>query len=60
MKDYQIRTDLALEATEEMKRVDTQQMRGIAIEEYDCLDEVHVTKVMIKTRNAAKSMGKPV
>lgn len=60
MKDYQIRTDLALEATEEMKRVDTHEMRGIAIEEYSCLDEVRVTKVMIKTKNAAKSMGKPV
>lgn len=60
MKDYRIRTDLALEVTEEMKRVDAERMRGILLEEYDCLDEFHVTKVMIKTRNAAKSMGKPV
>ncbi len=60
MKDYQIRTDLALEATEEMKRVDTHEMRGIVIEEYECLEEVRVTRVMIKTRNAAKSMGKPI
>ncbi|MBE5875433.1 MAG: GPR endopeptidase [Lachnospiraceae bacterium] len=60
MKDYQIRTDLALEATEEMKRADAEHMHGIAIEEYRCLEEVRVTKVMIKTRNAAKSMGKPV
>lgn len=60
MKDYQIRTDLALEATEEMKRVDAEQMRGILLEEYDCEEELHVTKVMIKTRNAAKSVGKPV
>ena len=60
MQQIQIRTDLALEATENMRKDTAGEMRGVVLEEYDCMEDVHVTRVMITSKNAAKSVGKPV
>lgn len=60
MQQFQIRTDLALEATESVRRQASGQMRGISIEEYDVMEDVHISKVVILSKNAAKSMGKPM
>lgn len=60
MLQFQVRTDLALEATESVRQQDCGQMRGVSIDEYDILEDVHVSKVVIMTKNAAKSMGKPM
>lgn len=55
-----MRTDLALEATESMNKADGR-MRGVKVEEYYLEEEdIRVTKVLIETKNAAKTMGKPV
>jgi len=60
MGNYQIRTDLALEARESISEADSS-LRGVEVEEYDReAEEVHITKVMIHTKNAAKAMGKPM
>lgn len=60
MQEYQIRTDLALEATESVRKNASEDIRGINIEEYDVLDGVHVTKVEIASKNASKSLRKPM
>lgn len=60
MEQYEIRTDLALEATETMQCHGSGEIRGVELEEYDVLEDVHITKVKIVTKNAAKIMGKPV
>ena len=60
MQQFQIRTDLALEATESVRKQASGQMRGVSIDEYDVMDDVHISKVVILSRNAARSMGKPV
>ena len=60
MQQFQVRTDLALEATESVQRSEAGNLRGIAIEEYDAMEDVHISKVMILSKNAAKSMGKPM
>jgi len=55
-----VRTDLALEATESMDKADGR-LRGVKVEEYYLEEEdIRVTKVLIETKNAAKTMGKPV
>lgn len=60
MGNYQIRTDLALEARECVTEAESE-LRGVRVEEYNKEeDDIHVTKVMIDTKNAAKVMGKPV
>ena len=60
MGNFQVRTDLALEARESIGEADGE-LRGVRVEEYYKDEEdVRVTKVMIDTRNAAKAMGKPV
>lgn len=60
MGNFQVRTDLALEARESISEADSK-LRGVRVEEYDIEeDDIHVTKVMIDTRNAAKAMGKPI
>ena len=60
MTNYQVRTDLALEARESITEADSE-LRGVRVEEYDKeKEEVRVTKVFIDTKNAAKIMGKPV
>ena len=60
MGNFQMRTDLALEARESISEADSE-LRGVRVEEYDLEeDDIHVTKVMIDTKNAAKAMGKPI
>lgn len=60
MTNYQVRTDLALEARESITEADSE-LRGVRVEEYNKEEEdVRVTKVFIDTKNAAKIMGKPV
>jgi spore protease len=60
MQQFQVRTDLALEATESVRKRTAGEMRGVTIEEYDVLEDVHISKVVILSKNAAKSMGKPI
>lgn len=60
MGNFQIRTDLALEAKESVCEPDSE-LRGVRVEEYYKKEEdIKVTKVMIETKNAAKIMGKPI
>ena len=60
MSNYQVRTDLALEARESISEADSE-LRGVRVEEYYHEEEdIRVTKVMIDTKNAAKAMGKPM
>ena len=60
MGNFQIRTDLALEARESITEADSE-LRGVRVEEYYLEeDDIQVTKVMIDTKNAAKAMGKAV
>lgn len=60
MDHFQARTDLALEARESVQGAE-EDIRGIRVEEYDISeDDIHVTKVMIDTKNAAKILGKPI
>ncbi|MCM1045887.1 MAG: GPR endopeptidase [Candidatus Gastranaerophilales bacterium] len=59
MGNFQIRTDLALEARESVSDADGS-MRGVRVDEYyKEAEDIQVTKVMIETKNAAKLMGKP-
>ena len=60
MDGFQVRTDLALEARESVQKAD-EDIRGIRVDEY-VLEEkdIHVTKVMVDTKNAAKILGKPI
>lgn len=60
MQQFQIRTDLALEATESVRKRASGQIRGVSIDEYDVMEDVHISKVVILSKNAAKSMGKPM
>lgn len=60
MQQFQIRTDLALEATESVRKQEAGEIRGVSLEEYDVMEDVHVTKVVIMSKNAARNMGKPM
>lgn len=60
MGNFQIRTDLALEARESITEADSE-LRGVRVEEaYNEKDDIRVTKVIIDTKNGAKIMGKPI
>ncbi len=60
MANFQVRTDLALEARESIGEAESS-LRGVRVEEYyRKKEDIRVTKVMIDTKNAAKAMGKPV
>lgn len=60
MGNFQVRTDLALEARESISEVNSE-LRGVQVEEYYLEeDDIQVTKVVIDTKNAAKMMGKPM
>ncbi len=60
MANFQVRTDLALEARESIGEAESA-LHGVRVEEYYKEEQdVRVTKVMIDTKNAAKAMGKPV
>lgn len=57
---FQVRTDLALEARESIDGKENE-VRGIKVEEeYDEKSDVHITTVVIETKNGAKAMGKPM
>ncbi len=60
MNSFRVRTDLALEARENMED-DAEGLRGVSVEEtYNEESEVRVTKVVIETKNGSKAMGKPI
>ncbi|MBO5208331.1 MAG: GPR endopeptidase [Lachnospiraceae bacterium] len=60
MSWFQVRTDLALEARESIDGKEND-IHGIKVEEsYDEKSDVHITKVIIETKNGAKAMGKPM
>lgn len=63
MKDFHIRTDLALEAKESVENVEdiAHKLRGVRVEEYEKEEsEIMITKVYIETKNGAKALGKPI
>lgn len=58
--NFQVRTDLALEARESCE-MDKGKIRGVRVDEdRDEEREVYTTTVMIETENGARAMGKPV
>lgn len=58
--NYNVRTDLALEAKESFEEDDVE-IRGVRIEEEkDEEREIYITTVVIETENGARAMGKPV
>lgn len=58
MGSFQVRTDLALEARESIQEVNGE-IRGVTVtESYKEKTDIHVTKVVIETKNGAKAMGK--
>ncbi len=60
MRNYSVRTDLALEEKERFES-DNVEIPGVVLDEtYDEEREIKVTRVEIKTENGAKAMGKPV
>ena len=60
MSNFQVRTDLALEAKESISEAKSD-LHGVVVEEYEIeADSIHVTRVNIETKNAAKAMGKPI
>ena len=55
-----VRTDLALEARESIEDK-AEGLRGVVVEEeYDESSDVHITKVIVETKNGAKILGKPM
>lgn len=60
MNCFQVRTDLALEAREGIAKAE-KGLHGVTVEEYDREDiQVHITRVVISSRNGAKAMNKPM
>lgn len=60
MERFQIRTDLALEARESVGE-GVESIHGVRMEEYTIpYSEIHVTKVMIESKNGARMIGKPM
>ncbi len=59
VKNYSVRTDLALEEKERFES-DNVEIPGVVLEEdYDQERDIRVTRVEIRTENGAKAMGKP-
>ena len=59
MEQFQVRTDLALEARERFE--EDAEIRGVSVEEqYDEKRDIRLTKVFIESENGAKAMGKPI
>ena len=55
-----VRTDLALEARESIEDK-AESLHGVTVEEhYDEASDVHITKVIVETKNGAKMLGKPM
>ena len=60
MDNFQIRTDLALEARESVNEEESK-LRGVSVEEhYEEEADLRITKVTIDTKNAEKMLGKPM
>ena len=60
MSGFQVRTDLVLEARESVTE-GKGELHGVRVAEYEFPESnIHITKVMIESKNAAKTMGKPV
>lgn len=60
LRNYSVRTDLALEEKERFESDDVE-IQGVVLEEdNDEEQELKVTRVEIRTENGAKAMGKPV
>ena len=60
MGNFQIRTDLALEARESCE-AENGKIRGVKVEEEaDREREIYTTTVIVETENGAKALGKPV
>ena len=60
MRNYSVRTDLALEERERFES-DNVEIPGVILEEdYDEEREIRLTRVRIETENGARAMGKPV
>ena len=60
MSSFQVRTDLALEARESVQDGGGE-IHGVIFEEEELeASGIHVTKVIIETKNGAKAMGKPM
>jgi spore protease len=60
MECFKIRTDLALEETERLKKAAKGDVSGIELDEFDAMESVHISKVVIKSKNAARKLGKPI
>lgn len=59
LRNYSVRTDLALEEKERFES-DNVEIPGVILEEdYDEEREMRITRVEIETENGAKAMGKP-
>ncbi len=60
MSNFQVRTDLVLEARESISETKSE-LHGVQVEEFDYEENnIHVTRVIIESKNAAKAMGKPM
>ncbi len=60
MSCFQVRTDLALEERESIGK-SQESLHGIEVEEYDREElQMHITRVVISSRNGAKAMHKPM
>ena len=59
MKNYSVRTDLALEEKERFASDNVEVQGVVPEEEYDEENEIRLTRVVIETENGAKIMGKP-
>ena len=57
-KEFEIRTDLALEASESLKE-SGEAGDGILLEEYNKKQDIRITSVRITTAEAEKAVGKP-
>ena len=60
LKNYSVRTDLALEERERFESDDVEISGVILEEDFDEEQEIRTTRVEIETENGAKIMGKPV
>ena len=60
MSGFKVRTDLALEARENVEE-SAEELRGVTVDEnYDEETEVKVTRVIIESKNSARVLGKPI
>ena len=60
METFQIRSDVALEARESVNEEESK-LRGVSVDEhYEEETDIRITKVTIDTKNAEKTLGKPM